>query len=114
MLAMKDQSKADSEGVKVSDALDLYWDLYLKERLPESLRAELKRKTLDELKELPPEGGGISLGTYGLEVYESGGGYYVDAELFDFVMERLRLEGVSSNRCRLQGDSGGGEEKDRE
>ena len=90
----------------MSDALDIYWSLHNEEGLPDSMRPELKKRASEGQKDLPPEGGGISPGKYGLEVYESGGEYYADARIFNLVMGRLRLEGVSSNRCRLQSERG--------
>ena len=95
---MDDQPTATSKGIKVGDALDLYFQ---EADLPDSIRVELRKRILDELKNLPELGGGISLGHYGLEVYEFRSVYYVDAAMFNYVMEQLRLKGVSGNWCRL-------------
>lgn len=84
----------NSAQIKVGDAIDLYFS---QSKLPESIRDELKKRLIDMLKNLSAEGGGVSFGNYCLEVFESGSEYYVDAAMFYFVMEQLRLKGSTAD-----------------
>lgn len=106
---MGEQLNGNSAGIKVRDACDLYFQ---EVGLPDSIRDELKERILEGLKNKPTGGGGIALGHYGLEVYESGSEYYVNAEIFNYIMERLRLEGVK--RDWPIGPSEGSKEEDHE
>ncbi len=93
---MSEQSNANSDGIKVIDALDLYFN---EAGFPDSIRNKLRKTIIDGLKHTVEQGGGIMLGNCGLEVYESDAEYYVDAAAFNYVAEQLRLKGVSANRC---------------
>jgi hypothetical protein len=93
---MSEPSNANSGGIKVIDALNLYFN---EAGFPDSIRDELRKAIIDGVKNTLEQGGGIMLGTYGLEVYESDSEYYVDAAAFNYVAEQLRLKGVSGNSC---------------
>lgn len=89
---MGEQPNVNSDGIKVSDACDLYFQ---EVGLPDSIRHELRERILDDLKDRSALGGGLALGNYGLEVYESGSEFYVNAAIFNYVMEQLRYERVA-------------------
>lgn len=108
---MGEQPNRNSYGIKVRDACDLY---FREVGLPDSLRDELTARILEGLRNSPTGGGGISLGHYGLEVYESESEYYVNAEIFNYVMEQLRLEEVKRDLWGPIGPSEGSNEEDNE
>lgn len=88
---MGEQPNVNSDGIKVLDACEIYFQ---EVGLPDLIRDELRERILDGLKNRSSLGGGIALGHFGLEVYESGSEYYVNAAIFNYVMEQLRLEGL--------------------
>ena len=108
---MGEPPQANSDVINVRDACDLYFH---EVGLPDSIRDELSERILDGLKSHSELGGGIALGHYGLEVYESGSGYYVNAAIFNYVMEQLRLKGVSRDWCGLEGQEERSQEGNKE